>query len=235
MDGCLFFICMPYPCSLKVNQHQGSCTLRSSHMILLPCRLAGSKPKQLTRPYVVEKREAGLERYGTARHGHRRFSVLHCHVCLLTRPTRVTQCSNICAVCLCVYIYICFSGWSQSLCFLSLSLSTGCRPLRSHSLFTQDDSLCIWVQTTKKKKKSLLWCVWAVSKSFWKWLWQFLLCGLHSWSQVLDHKWLVLNTGKSIPDGFVIQMHCIWSENGPMELLEHSFQCQMILGRSLWF
>jgi len=34
-------------------------------MILLPCRLAGSRPKLLTRPYVVEKREAGLERYGT--------------------------------------------------------------------------------------------------------------------------------------------------------------------------
>lgn len=49
-----------------MNQHQGSCTLRSSHMILLPCRLASSRPKLLTKPYVVEKREAGSERYGTA-------------------------------------------------------------------------------------------------------------------------------------------------------------------------
>lgn len=119
MDGCLFFICMPYPCSLKVNQHQGSCTLRSSHMILLPCRLAGSKPKQLTRPYVVEKREAGLERYGTAWP-----QTLLCLALsrLPTHPshTRHPVLQYLCCLFVCVYIYLFFRVISESVFSLSL-------------------------------------------------------------------------------------------------------------------
>ncbi len=205
MDECLFIRCMPYPYWLNMNQHQGSCTLRSSHMILLPCRLASSRPKLLTRPYVVEKREAGFERYGMATDASLSRTSAYSPV----PHTSPSAPISVLFVCVCISV---FAGWSQSLCFLCLS--TGCRYLRSQmwALFAQDNSLCIWKQTTPPQKnlnkwRDLLWCVWAGSESFWRLLRQFLLCSLHSWSQVLDHKWLVLNIGRSSPDGSVIQSH----------------------------
>ena len=37
-----------------------------THLDVLPCRGAASRPRQAAGPFVVEKREAGLERYAKA-------------------------------------------------------------------------------------------------------------------------------------------------------------------------
>lgn len=136
--------------ALIVKQHQGSCTLRSSHMILLPCRLAGSRPKLLTRPYVVEKREAGSERYGTDTDASLSRTVTSTYSPVPHESPSAPLSLLFLFVCVCVFVFW-FAGWSQ--CFLCLS--SGCRPLRSHSLFAQDDSLSVREQTAKKWKDPL--------------------------------------------------------------------------------
>ncbi len=102
MDECLFIRCMPYPYWLNMNQHQGSCTLRSSHMILLPCRLASSRPKLLTRPYVVEKREAGFERYGMATDASLSRTSAYSPV----PHTSPSAPISVLFVCVCVYLFL---------------------------------------------------------------------------------------------------------------------------------
>ncbi len=96
---------------------------------------------------------------------------LHCLARLLTHPshTRHPVLQYLCCLCVCVCVSV-FAGLSQSLCFLCLS--TGCRHLRSQmcALFAQDNSLCIWKQTTHKKQKKMkrptVVCL--------SWIWKFL-------------------------------------------------------------
>lgn len=121
-------------------------------MILLPCRLAGSKPKQLTRPYVVEKREAGLERYGTAWP-----QTLLCLALsrLPTHPshTRHPVLQYLCCLFVCVYIYLFFRVISESVFSLSLSLhwlSTSAVTLAVHTRW-----FTLYLGTNNQKKKKV--------------------------------------------------------------------------------